>query len=111
MTAHYLFTQVSSGDAFGRPLAEDNEVASRKLQEAISGDEYTTKFPALLGEPSLYESISAHGVTTPVTLSYELMGFGTLSEPYIFNGHHRVVAAYDIDPNMLIEVQYHQNYA
>lgn len=106
MTARELFTNVPSGDAFGKTLAESAEVASRKLEEAVAGDMHTTKFPVLLGETSLYESIRNHGISTPVVLSYELMGFGKVDIPFIFNGNHRVVAAYHIDPEMLIEVQY-----
>jgi hypothetical protein len=111
MTAYELFTEVPSGDAFGLTLAESTELATRKLEEARTGDAYTTKFPALLGDESLYDSIAKNGVTSPVILAYkgfvvERMPEHHKGKAFIHNGNHRVVAAYHIDPTMLIEVEY-----
>lgn len=111
MTAHELFTEVPSGDAFGFTLAETPDLALQKLEESREGDEYTTKFPALLGDDSLYDSIVKNGVTSPVILSYkgfvvERMPEHHKGKAFIHNGNHRVVAAYNIDPNMLIQVEY-----
>ena len=48
-------------------------------------------------EESLYESIAREGVTEPVTLQ----------DPNIMHqGHHRVAAAYSIDPDMEIPVKH-----
>lgn len=111
MTAYELFTHVPSGDAFGMTLAESADLALQKLEEARSGDVYTTKFPAFLGDDSLYDSIVKNGVTTPVTLAYEGFVVDRMPEhhkgkAFILNGNHRVVAAYNIDPTMLIRVEY-----
>lgn len=111
MTARKLFTEIPSSDAFGFTLSESLELASQKLEEARTGDKHTVKFPALLGDPSLYDSIKENGVTTPVVLSYEGFVVARMPEhhkgkPFIYNGNHRVVVAYDIDPDMIIEVQH-----
>lgn len=46
---------------------------------------------------TLYESIKAEGVKNPVHLSPN----------YVVGGHHRIAAANDIDPNMLIPVKHY----
>ena len=49
-------------------------------------------------EESLYESIAREGVTEPVTLQ---------DPDTLWQGHHRVAAAYSIDPDMEIPVEHH----
>jgi hypothetical protein len=46
---------------------------------------------------TLYESVKAEGVKKPVHLSPN----------YVVWGHHRIAAANDIDPNMLIPVKHY----
>ena len=53
---------------------------------------------ALKGEP-LIKSVAKEGVREPVMIHQ--MGTG---ESVIWNGHHRIVAAYDTDPNMEVPV-------
>lgn len=111
MTAHELFHEVPSGDAFGFTLAEVADLALQKLEEARTGDEYTTKFPALLGDDSLYDSIAKNGVIEPVVLAHkgfvvERMPEHHKGKAFIHNGNHRVVAAYHIDPTMSIPIYY-----
>ena len=71
----------------------------------------------------LYDSIKAQGVTKPVYISnvkpsaYEKSSLTSVikdvnpayippSGDIIMNGHHRIAAAHDIDPNMLIPVEH-----
>ena len=71
----------------------------------------------------LYDSIKAQGVTTPVYISnikpsaYKESAFtGVIKDvnpayvppsgDIVMNGHHRIAAAHDIDPNMLIPVEH-----
>jgi hypothetical protein len=49
----------------------------------------------------LYDSIKAQGVSTPVYVSNNPKFGQTVGD-----GHHRIAAAYDIDPNMLLPVDH-----
>lgn len=49
----------------------------------------------------LYDSIKAQGVSTPVYVSHSKKFGQTVGD-----GHHRIAAAHDIDPNMLIPVEH-----
>jgi hypothetical protein len=50
--------------------------------------------------PSLYEDIRNNGIHTPVQVHYRW------GNPHLYNGHHRVAVAHDLDPNMLIPVEH-----
>jgi len=71
----------------------------------------------------LYDSIAAHGVSKPVYISnvqpsaYEKSSLTSVikdvnpayippSGNIVMDGHHRIAAAHDIDPNMLIPVEH-----
>ena len=49
----------------------------------------------------LYDSIKAQGVSTPVYVSQHTRLGQTVGD-----GHHRIAAAHDIDPHMLIPVEH-----
>jgi hypothetical protein len=49
----------------------------------------------------LYDSIKDQGVSKPVYVSQNAKFGQTVGD-----GHHRIAAAYDIDPNMLIPVEH-----
>ena len=49
----------------------------------------------------LYDSIKAQGVSTPVYVSHNAKFGQTVGD-----GHHRIAAAHDIDPNMLLPVEH-----
>lgn len=66
------------------PEQVDKDVMAQKL-----GESHMT---------GLYDSIKQHGVTTPVFISKFAQTVG--------DGHHRIAAAHDIDPNMLIPVEH-----
>ena len=55
-------------------------------------------------KPELYESIKEHGVQSPVRVHDRYVD--TEGIPTIINGHHRIAAANDINPNMEIPIQY-----
>ena len=68
------------------------------------------------GEPSLHESIASHGVLSAV----QIQALGdrhkptsakpyTQDKPFVTGGHHRIAAAADINPNMLVPVEYHKD--
>ena len=75
-------------DAGRTPAAQvDKEVMGQKLGESrITG---------------LYNSIKAQGVSTPVYVTNNKKFGQTVGD-----GHHRIAAAHDIDPNMLIPVEH-----
>ena len=52
------------------------------------------------------ESVAKHGVLTPVEVAY---GFNGKDDrvPLIWGGHHRIQAAYEHDPDMLVPVRHH----
>ena len=52
------------------------------------------------GRPSLLQSVAAHGVREPVPVTER----GKYTRGSIWDGHHRIVAAYDTDPNMEVPV-------
>ena len=58
----------------------------------------------------LYDAIRASGVTHPVHLQ-EAGNFASanLGDGYaVSDGHHRIASAHDIDPNMLVPVEYRE---
>jgi hypothetical protein len=50
----------------------------------------------------LIKSVAKKGVHTPVTI----MENDNNNESTIWNGHHRIVAAYDVNPNMEVPVEH-----
>ena len=65
----------------------DKEVMDRKLSESRAS--------------GLYDSIKAQGVSKPVYLTHKAI-FGQV----VGDGHHRIAAAHDIDPKMLVPVEH-----
>ena len=80
-----------------------------KLQEAKTGAIRNARYTPTRARKgaSFYDSIKEKGVQKPVLISpnpsYKSPGF------HLSEGHHRVAAAADIDPNMLIPVK-HENW-
>lgn len=58
-----------------------------------------------LADPHLGEDVKAQGVIQPVSLYYR-PEYGHTA-PQIDDGHHRVVAAYDANPESWVPVRYH----
>lgn len=57
--------------------------------------------PEVPGEPSLRDSIKSEGVREPITLKPS-----NSHEGLIADGHHRIYAAADIDPDMQVPVKW-----
>lgn len=81
----------------GQPMTlwEDDDVRYLKLEEAE--------------HEGLMNEIRDSGVLAPVELAYQHAypdDTTTDKIPFIVNGHHRIAVAHDIDPEMLIPVQY-----
>ena len=81
-------------------LSESPGVIREKLQESKSGSSSLAYKPKKRGQESLYDSIKKEGVKTPISLRVHKNGV------QINDGHHRVVAANDINPDMEIPVRY-----
>lgn len=58
-------------------------------------------------ETGLYDDIQDIGVRIPVTITGNPDGSGF--NPEVMGGHHRIAAAYDINPDMEIPVNYDDN--
>jgi len=108
MPAYKLHNEMLSREGSKQTLAEDTVLRTAKLKDSKRGSAegtlslspYTNaKRPELSG--TLYESIKKYGVKTPVTIRGQV---GT--QLILENGHHRIVAAYDINPNMEIPINY-----
>lgn len=87
-------------------LRLDRNLKYHKLRESKTGHEYNTQ--AEIGsknnkeKPSLYQSIREKGVQNPISLTFNRK----LQQNTIDNGHHRIVAANDINPEMYLPVRY-----
>jgi hypothetical protein len=69
------------------PKQIDKDVMDQKLGESRA--------------TGLYDSIKAQGVSSPVYVTHNARFGQTVGD-----GHHRIAAAHDIDPNMLIPVEH-----
>jgi hypothetical protein len=87
-----------------RLLKDSPKLNARKLRESKTGAASSTFQDAPKGRDTLYESIKKEGVTSPVSLwvTPEDDGWKTM----INDGHHRIAAANDINPEMFIPVTY-----
>lgn len=81
-------------------LSESPGVIKEKLQESKSGVASGAYLPKKTGQESLYDSIKKEGVRSPIALRVHKNGV------QINDGHHRVVAANDINPDMEVPVRY-----
>jgi len=99
MSASEIMGKVnSSADA---PGAKMEDVWHQKLYEAKTGAIRNALYVPTRKRRgnSLYESIQNNGVREPVQLNRNGAEGYSLAE-----GHHRVAAAHDIDPNMMLPV-------
>lgn len=84
-----------------------------KIEESRApGSSVDTQEPQA-GASSLRASVAAHGVREPVSLSLEpdpedIEGSGPHSM-WLFDGHHRVYTAADINPRMEVPVSFEDN--
>lgn len=84
-------------------LNEDPELQERKRQES---QHVGSMRPSTLGSDKTFsEEVKEHGVLRPISLFYR-PEYGHTA-PQIDDGHHRVVAAYDANPESWVPVRYH----
>lgn len=87
-----------------------DEFKSHKLNQSKSSPEDYTHRPLMRrpGQRSHYESIQQEGVREPVELtsSAELYGDTGTPNKVLMEGHHRVFAQADIDPDALVPVKW-----
>lgn len=84
-------------------LRSNTNLQSRKLRNAKAGYEHYTHGSELpKGGKTLYQSILEKGVEHPILLSYHK----TLQADTIINGHHRIAAANDINPEMYLPIRH-----
>lgn len=86
-----------------RMLKDNPELVQEKRTESKEQsyfDDDTNTF----SEGSLEQSIRNEGVKHPVSIA-----FLPTNEPVIWNGHHRIVVAHDIDPDMYVPHTYIKN--
>jgi hypothetical protein len=82
-----------------RPISDkklDKQIMGQKLKESRRS--------------GLYDSIRASGVTNPIHLQdTEYFASADLGPGYaVSDGHHRIASAHNIDPNMLVPVEYRE---
>lgn len=82
-----------------RTMREDLGLYIGKLRESQTGSEHDVHTSKKRGGKSLHQSVKDEGVKHFVTLK---QGKQTL----INNGHHRIAAANDVNPDMFIPVRY-----
>jgi hypothetical protein len=91
---------IEAGDSrSGGSLRNDKSLRDGKLQESVM-DQHRTPKGELAGF-SLHDSIARHGVKTPVSIGIDDSGV------WLSNGHHRVVSANAIDPDMYVPHEYY----
>jgi hypothetical protein len=110
MTAEEIKNKVnSSADPGGSDM---DSLWHQKLYEAKTGAIRNSRYVPTRKRKgnSLYESIAEKGVQKPVELTRHNKDTKFIKKGYsLSEGHHRVAAAYDIDPKMLIPVE-HNDY-
>lgn len=84
------------------PLRATPILRQEKLEQSKSHSQYND-WVSDNGE-TLYDSIKSHGVQSPIELVDDI------APNYLAEGHHRLVAAHDIDPNMRIPYRRYDTY-
>jgi hypothetical protein len=110
MTAEEIKSKVNSS---ADPGGHDMEgLWHQKLYESKTGAVRNARYVPTRKRKgnSLYESVKEKGVQKPVELQRNTKNTKFSKKGYsLSEGHHRVAAAYDIDPKMLIPVE-HSDY-
>lgn len=118
---HYHARDFNAGDEVTwMPVYELMELAVHhnelRLEERPVPNVENTKREALLAkklaeakESGLYNAVSVYGVLEPILIMPAVDSLGAheyedYPEGYITDGHHRLIAAFDIDPEMLIPI-------
>lgn len=103
MQARELMDLPAGDDGLRQSLNKNKALQNKKReQNQIPAPRY--KSVNGINSP-LGPDVKKHGVTTPVSLYYR-PEYGHTA-PQLDDGHHRVVAAYDANPDSWVPVQYH----
>lgn len=110
---HQLEMYKTAKDLYGHRLS-DVEVEHDRLKndEGIDPEEHDVDVKGWVMDrklseskrSGLYSNIKSRGVTEPVSLGQGR--WGVYKRGVVSDGHHRIAAAYDIDPNMLVPVEH-----
>lgn len=88
--------------------SSSEETWAKKLEESRNigpeGETYASR-----NKPSLHESIKKAGVLSPVNIQAKSMMEKGQEKPFVTGGHHRIAAAADVNPNMLVPVSYYKD--
>lgn len=101
-----LAMYMTAKELYRSPMIERQYYDSKKAMVEDKLEESKQPIQKKIGGPkeeSLYDSIKRSGVQQPVTIAHDTTG---KMGPFIDNGHHRVIAAHNINPNMLIPVRH-----
>lgn len=102
MTGEEIKQHVGSNTLDKRPNESIDQMWERKKAEAQEpGSSISTRKPEK-GAPSLEENMRRHGMNTFVRLMPSDSG------SHLLDGHHRVAAASNIDPKMLVPIRWHE---
>ena len=106
VTAQDRRVAAEAGLTLHRPSTVD-EMWANKLEES-KAEEYNIE-----SERSLHDRIASEGVKEPVQVTRTAADFGEgtsrahlSNQDVLFDGHHRVAAAANIDPNMEVPVEH-----
>jgi len=101
MQARELMDLPAGDDGLRQSLNQNTALQNRKREE--------NKSPARFGRSAdpLGPDVKKQGVVNPVSLYYRPDPPHSHTAPQLDDGHHRVVAAYDANPDSWIPVQYH----
>ena len=95
-------TQTREWSDSSRTMNQDSGLYRVKLEESKAGFEHDTFKDSKRGQKTLHQSVKEEGVKSPVTLSYDKK----TKQSTIEDGHHRIAAANDVNPEMYIPVRY-----
>jgi hypothetical protein len=88
----FVPTDINEDDRLASTYSESHGLLRQKRQENTE---------ASLGRESLNTSVARYGVVTPVIISEN----HERGVSIILNGHHRIAAAHDANPNMEVPVR------
>ena len=100
MTARELMNMPAGDDLEEwRPMAQNPDLLNEKLEESMDPNAYAKVYDNL----NLHDSIKTHGVQDPINIEFFSRDH---DDTVISDGHHRVASAFNINPDMIIPIEY-----
>lgn len=87
---------------FISPDETREDLWKRKAKESSEGSPGDSRKKT--SKETLTESIAKEGVKHPITLAMDINKEMGADKPFVYGGHHRVAAAAQVNPNMLVPV-------